>query len=147
MNIMQGLSSTTKEKAYVDSNVAFLVKDDFYVGTIHSANATRHSDTTHASKPAPPTTGSTVGQNEVIEIADDANNDNISVLTSKTQGKLAAPLVQARKLNRTSVGTCVASGTDPTPASGPAAIPSHSDAGAQESASIHGNVRSRPNGK
>ena len=142
-----GTSSTTKEKAYVDPNIVFPFENDFFIGTIHGANATHHPDSAHASKPAPPTTDGTAGQNEVIEIADDADDDNISVLTSKTQDKLAALLVQARKLNRTPVGTRVASGTDPTPASGPATIPSHSDAGRQESLSIDGNVRSRLNGK
>jgi hypothetical protein len=146
-DIMQGPSSTAKEKAYVDPNVVFPFKDDFSVGTIHGTNATCHPDSAHASKPAPPTTDGTAGQNEVIEIVDDANDDNSSVLTSKTQDELVAPLVQTRKLNRTSVDTQVASCTDPTPVSIPAAIPSHSDVGGLESASINGNVCSRLNGK
>ena len=58
----------------------------------------------------------------------------MSVLTTKTQDELVALLVQARKqLSNAPVGSRVASGSDASPGSGPAAMPSQTDADGQES--------------
>jgi hypothetical protein len=55
-------------KQHVNPNVAFPFDDDFSVGTIHGANATKQSTPTAS---------------EVVEIQDD-NDNNVSVLTTKT---------------------------------------------------------------
>ena len=47
----------------------------------------------------------------VIKITDD--NDDINMLTSKTQDKLLALLVQERRKNKSAVGNRVASGSTP----------------------------------
>jgi hypothetical protein len=53
---------------------------------------------------------------EVIEISDDKDDNDVSVLTTKTQDELVALLVQTRKqLSGATVGSRVASGSDPPP--------------------------------
>ncbi len=65
---------------------------------------------------------------------DNNDDDDVSVLTSKTQEKLVALLVQARKqLSGASVGSRVASGSDLPPGSGPVAMQSQTNMGGQES--------------
>ncbi len=61
--------------AHVDPSVAFPFQDDFSVGTIHGANTKNPSADRDA----------TVKEAEVVEVQDD--EDNVSVLTTKTQGK------------------------------------------------------------
>jgi hypothetical protein len=58
--------STTKQ--HVDPNMAFPFQEDFLVGTIHGANAK----------------AVTPNMNKVVEIQD--NNDNVSILMTKTAG-------------------------------------------------------------
>ncbi len=76
--------------------MAFPFQDDFSVSTIHGANA----------KAATPNV------NEVVEIQDD--NDNVSILTTKTVGDTQFKVL---------VGSQVASGSNPV--SGPTADSTH----------------------
>jgi hypothetical protein len=48
---------------------------------------------------------------KVIEIVD--NNDNVSVLTTKTQDELLALLLQERQKSKSTIGRRAASGTNP----------------------------------
>jgi hypothetical protein len=127
-DIIQATSNPTTEKAYVDSNVAFPFEDNFLVGTIHVTNTrTKKSNTKQAASDKSNDEG-------VIEILDNDNEDNVSVLTTKTQDKLVSLLVKARKqLSGASVGSRVASGSNLPPGSGPAALLSQTNAGGQES--------------
>jgi hypothetical protein len=77
---------------HVDPNVVFSFQDDFSVGTIHGANV----KTTTQETVAAPTTM------EVVEIQD--NDDDVSVLTSKTTSK---------EHSNITVGSRVASGSNP----------------------------------
>jgi hypothetical protein len=92
-------------------------------------------------------------------LENDDDND-VSVLTTKTQDKLVALLVQARKqLSGAPVGSRVASGSNLPPGSSPAAKLSQTNAGGQESIlansaqsgtdgnGIGGNVSSGPGGR
>jgi hypothetical protein len=98
----------------------------------------------------------------VIGILDSGDDDDASVLTSKTQDKLVALLVQARKqLSGASlpVGSRVASGSNLPPGSGPVAMQSQTNVGGQESIlansassgtegnNVGGNASSGPGGK
>ncbi len=127
-DILQVTSNSTKEKAYINPNVAFPFQDDFSVGTIQGANA-------GANKSTPQQVASDKSNKEgVIKILDNDNDNDVSVLTSKTQDELVALLVQARKqLSGTTVGSWVASGSDLPPGSGPAAMLSLTNVGGQES--------------
>ncbi len=91
---------------------------------------------------------------------DNDDDNGMSVLTSKTQDELVALLVQARKqLSGATVGSRVASGSDLPPGSGPAAMPSQTNVGGQESIlansapsgtdgnDVGRNASSRPGGK
>ncbi len=91
---------------------------------------------------------------------DNNNEDNVSALTTKTQDKLVALLVKARKqLSGASVSSRVASGSNLPPGSGPAATLSQTNAGGQEfilansapsgtdGNDIGGNASSGPSGK
>jgi hypothetical protein len=70
----------------------------------------------------------------VIIISDDKDEDDMSVLTTKTQDELVALLVQARKqIGNATVGSRVASGSDLPPGNGPAVTLSQTNAGGQES--------------
>jgi hypothetical protein len=106
-DILQASSNATKEKAYVNPNVTFPFQDNFLVGTIHGANAGIDESTPQQ---AASDNNKTKG---VIEILDNNNDDDVSVLTSKTQDKLVALLVQARKqLSGASASSRVAFGSD-----------------------------------
>ncbi len=64
---------------------------------------------------------------------DNDDDDDVSVLTSKTQDELVALLVQARKqLSGASIGSQVASGSNLPPGSGPVAMQSQTNVGRQE---------------
>jgi hypothetical protein len=88
------------KKAHVDPNVAFPFQDGFSVGTIHGASA---NITNQDSAAAPAAT-------DIVEIQD--NNDNVSMLTSKTTSKESPEVA---------VGSRVASGSNPI--SGPPPTP------------------------
>jgi hypothetical protein len=127
-DILQVTSNSTKEKAYINPNVAFSFQDDFSVGTIHGTNAGTNKST--------PQQAASDKSNEegVIEILDNNNDNDVSVLTSKTQDELVALLVQARnQLSGATVGSRTASGFNLPPGSGPAAVLSQTNAGGQES--------------
>jgi hypothetical protein len=91
---------------------------------------------------------------------DNDDDDDVSVLTSKTQDELVALLVQARKqLSGASVGSRVASGSDLPSGSSPVAMQSQTNMGGQESIlansassgtegnNIGGNASNGPGGK
>jgi hypothetical protein len=153
-DILQTSSNATKEKAYVNPNIAFPFQDNFLVGTIHSTNAGINKSTLQQ---AASDTNQTEG---VTKIMDNNDDNDVSVLASKTQDKLVALLVQARKqLSGASVGSRVATGSGLPPGSGPVAMPSPTNAGGQESTlansapsgtdgnGIGRNASSRPGGK
>ncbi len=125
------------EKMYVDSNVAFPFQDDFSVGTIHGANATK-SPESPTSKITAPTGSAAAGlpcnQNATIEILDKDMEDDVSVLTTKTQEELVALLVKARRQIHASTGSRVASGSGIPSGSSPVATPPLSNAGCQQTA-------------
>ncbi len=129
-----------KTKAYVDPNVAFPFADDFSVGTIHGANApecapngntkrtTASSDSANHPAPAP-----LVTQGEIIQILDDNKEDDLSILTTKTQDELVALLVKARRAHQVATaGLWAASGSSHLPSSDLVATPPHPDAGGQK---------------
>ncbi len=134
--------------------MAFPFQDDFSVGTIHSANA-RPANSTNQQ------VVNTKGDDEgVIEILDNKDEDDMSVLTTKTQDKLVALLLQARKqICNAPIGSRVASGSNLPPRSGLAATLSQTNAGGQKSTlansaspgtggnGVGGDARSRPGGK
>jgi hypothetical protein len=98
-------------KAYVDPNVAFPFQDNFSVGAIHGANATRSPEAPSYKKTAP--TGSATArtpcnQNTIIEILDNDVEDDMSMLTTKTQDDLVAHLVKATWQIHLSTGSWVA---------------------------------------
>jgi hypothetical protein len=127
-DILRATTDSTKDKAYVDPNVAFPFEDDFSVGTIHGANARPNKSGTQQA------TGEKGNDEGAIEILDNNDDDDVSVLTTKTQDELVALLVQARKqLSNAPVGSRVASGSDATPGSGPDAVLSQTNADGQES--------------
>jgi hypothetical protein len=127
-DILQTSSTATKAKAYVDPNIAFPFQDNFLLGTIHSTNAGNNEST---QQQAASDNNDTEG---VIEILDNDDGNDMSVLTSKTQDELVALLVQARKqLSNASAGSRVASGSDLPPGSGSVAMPSPTNLGGQES--------------
>ncbi len=80
-NLAQADSSPPK-KHFVDPNAAFPFQDDFSVGTIHGTKTKAPSREQGADK------------SDVIEIVDD--DDEVSVLMSKTQDELLALLLQER---------------------------------------------------
>jgi hypothetical protein len=150
------------EKMYVNPNVAFPFQDNFSVGTIHRANATK--------SPAAPTleimapTGSAAAgppcnQNATIEILDNNTEDDVSMLTTKMQDELVALLVKARRQIHASTGSRVVSGSGIPSGSSPVATPPPSNAGCQQTAltngaasgvssvAIDGEVSNGPNGK
>jgi hypothetical protein len=95
-NIVQANHNLAKK--HVDPTAAFNFKEDFSVRTIHGKN-----DAIHAQKIGMEAT-------EVIELTDD---DNVSVLLSKTQDELVALVVQERHGSMLAAGTRVASGSRP----------------------------------
>jgi hypothetical protein len=116
-DILQVTSNSTKEKAYINPNVAFPFQDDFSVGTIPGANAgTNKCTPQHAASDKSNKEG-------VFKILDNDDDNDMSVLTSKTQDKLVALLVQARKqLSGATVGSRVAFSSNLPHESGPAAM-------------------------
>jgi hypothetical protein len=73
-------------------------------------------------------------QNATIKILDNATEDDVSVLTTKTQEELVALLVKARRQIHASTGSWAASGSSIPSGSGPAATPPPSNAGCQQTA-------------
>jgi hypothetical protein len=88
-----GISETTKKNMRNDPKVALNFQDDFSLGTIHGNNASPSNKGTTAE----------ISTNEVVEIQDD-NDDNVSVLTTKTTSDAQ---------NEVNVGCQVASGSNP----------------------------------
>ncbi len=106
-NIAQANQTNIKKK-HVDPNAVFPFQDDFLVGTIHGKNK--------AVQPKDQVEGTGANDaSKVIEIT--KNNNDISVLTSKTQEVLSALLAQERSKSKCTVGTRVASGSN-SPVSG-----------------------------
>ncbi len=94
------------KKQFADPNAAFLFQDNFSMGTINGTNL------------KPPSKDQGAKKAKVIKIA---NNDNdISILTMKTQDKLLALLLQERQKSKSAIGRRAASGTNPL-VSGPTA--------------------------
>ena len=122
-----------RTKAYVDPNVAFPLKDNFSVGTIHGANVPKAAPIPQvqaAATPAYPFTAATQGaQGEIIEILDNDAEDDVSVLTTKTQDEMVVLLVKARRQLHTSTSCWVASGCGSTPVSIPVVMSSPSVVG------------------
>jgi hypothetical protein len=125
------------KKGYVDPNMAFPFQYDFSVGTIHGANATR-SPVAPSSKKTAPTgpaaAGTPCNQNATIEILDNNVEDDVSLLTTKTQGELVAILVKTRKQIHASTGSWVVSGSGIPPGIGPVATLSPSNVSCQQTA-------------
>ncbi len=112
-DLLQATSNPAKEKTFVNPNVAFPFQDDFLVGTIHGANAGTNRSTAQQAG------GGKSNNKGAIEILDNKDNDNVSVLTSKTQDKLVALLVQARRqLSSAPIGNRVASDSNTLPGIG-----------------------------
>ena len=95
-NIVQANHSSTKK--HVDPTAAFNFEEDFSVGTIHGKNNAIHART--------------IGKEarEVIELTED---NNVSVLSSKTQDELVALVVQERRRSMLAAGTWVATSSRP----------------------------------
>ncbi len=87
------------KKHFVDPNATFPFQDDFSIRTIHGTNAKAPSKEQGAD------------ESDVIEIID--NNDDASVLTTKTQDKLFSLLLQERQKRKSAIGHRAASGTNP----------------------------------
>jgi hypothetical protein len=131
-DIFQASSVPGAIKSYIDPNVAFTFQDNFLVGTLHGAN-TRPANSTN--QQAANAKGDDKG---VIKILDNKDEDDVSILTTKTQDELVALLVQARKqICSATIGSQVASGSDIPPRSGPAATHSQTNAGGQKSTSAN----------
>jgi hypothetical protein len=95
-NIVQANHNSTKK--HLNPTTAFNFEDYFSVGTIHGKN-----DAIHAR---------TIGKEatEVIKLTDD---NNVSVLLSKTQDKLVALVIQEQRRSMLAAGTWVATGSRP----------------------------------
>jgi hypothetical protein len=104
-NLAQANTSPPK-KHFVNPNVAFPFRDDLSVGTIHGINAKA------------PSREQGVDESDVIEIV--VNDNDISVLTTKTQDELLALLLQERLKRKSTIGCRAASRTNPL-VSGPTA--------------------------
>ena len=83
-------NNSAPPKKYVDPKAAFPFQDNFSVGTIHGTNM------------KPPSTDQGAGEAEVIEIV--SNDDDVSLLTTKTQDKLLALLFEERQKSKSSIG-------------------------------------------
>ncbi len=86
-DILQASSNPTKEKAYVNPNIAFPFQDNFLVGTIHGANPKNNKSTPQQ------VAGDDNDNKGVIKILDKEEDNDVSVLTSKNQDELVALLV------------------------------------------------------
>jgi hypothetical protein len=126
----------------VNPTAAFSFEEDFSVGTIHGKN-----NTIHVQKIGKEAT-------EVIELTDD---NNLSVLSSKTQDKLVALVVQERRRSMLAAGTWVASDSRPpvigltanaTPAGATGVVPVAAEGSLiLSSTGTNGSVNGRPGGK
>jgi hypothetical protein len=92
-------NKTNHKKNYVNPNAAFPFQDNFSVETIHGSNMKVPSKDQGAEEA------------KVIEIVD--NDKDVSVLTTKTQDKLLALLLQERQKSKSAIGRRAASGTNP----------------------------------
>jgi hypothetical protein len=77
--------------------VGFNFEEDFSVGTIHGKNDAAHAQTTN---------------NKATEVIESIDDDNVSILLSKTQDKLAADTTQRCK-SVTTAGNRIATGSRP----------------------------------
>jgi hypothetical protein len=122
------------KKAYIDPNVAFPFQDSFSVGTIHGAKGMKSPVAPPSEKTAPTSTaaaGPPCNQNATIEILYNNIEDDVSVLTTKTQDELVALLVKARRQIHMFTSSQVASGSGIPSGSGPVATPPPSDVDCQ----------------
>jgi hypothetical protein len=139
-DLLQATSNPAKEKMFVNPNMAFPFQNNFLVGTIHGANAGINRSTAQQAG------GGKSNNKGAIEILDNEDNNDVSVLTSKTQDELVALLVQARRqLSSAPVGSRVASGSDTLPGIGPVAMQPQIKVGGQEP-TLANNVRSGTKG-
>ncbi len=92
-------------KKHVDPTAAFNFEEDFSVGTIHGKNNAIHAATTGK------------GATMAIELSD---NNNVSILMSKTQDNTDALVKQEQRRSMRSAGDRVATGSRPS-AIGPTA--------------------------
>ncbi len=139
-DLLQATSNPAKEKTFVNPNAAFPFQDDFSVGTIHGVNAGTNRSTAQQAG------GGKSNNKGAIEILDNKDNNEVSVLTSKTQDELVSLLVQARRqLSSTPVGSRVASSSDTLPGIGPVAMQPQINVGGQEPTLANG-VRSGTEG-
>ncbi len=83
--ILQVTSKPTVAKAYVDPNVAFPFQDDFFISTIHGANARTANSTNQQAA------NNKSDEEGVIKILDNKDEDNVSVLTTKNPGQTSWP--------------------------------------------------------
>ncbi len=93
-DIMHAEHNPTKK--HVDPTAAFNFEEDFSVGTIHGKNNVIHTVTTGK------------GATTAIELSDD---DNVSILTSKTQDDTDALVEQEQRRSTRSPGDRVATGS------------------------------------
>ncbi len=96
-NLAQADANPPK-KQFADPNAAFPFQNNFSVGTIHGTNM------------KPPLKDQGAKKAKAIKIAD--NNDDVSVLTTKTQDKLLALLLQERRKSKSAIGHWAASRTN-----------------------------------
>jgi hypothetical protein len=97
-NLAQADANPPK-KQFADPNTAFPFQDNFSVGTIHGTNM------------KPPSKDQGAEKAKVMKNVND--NNNVSVLTMKTQDKLLALLLQERRKSKSAIGRWAASGTNP----------------------------------
>jgi hypothetical protein len=104
-NLTQANANPPK-KQFAYPNAAFLFQDNFSVGTIPGTNM----------KPPPKDQGAKKAK--AIKIAN--NDNNVSILRTKTQGEFLALLLQERQKSKSAISHRAASGTNPL-VSGPTA--------------------------
>ncbi len=80
-------------------------------------------------------------QNATIEILDNDKEDDVSVLTTKTQDELVALLFKARRQIHAPTGSWVASSSSIPSGNGSVATSSPSNAGCQQTALTNGTAR------
>jgi hypothetical protein len=96
--LAQANANPPKEQ-FAHPNAAFPFQDNFSVETIHGTNM------------KPPLKDQGAEKAKVIKIVD--NDNNVSVLTTKTQDKLLTLLLQERWKSKSAIGCRAASGTNP----------------------------------
>ena len=139
-NIVKADHNPTKK--HVDPTAAFNFEEDFSVGTIHSKNDAVHVRTTNKEA------------TEVIELTDD---DNVSILSSKTQDDIIALIVQEWRRSMLAAGTWVATCSRPpaightanaTPARATGTVPVAAEGSSiLPSTGPNGSVDGRPGGE